>query len=151
MQQAGRVATSTASALVCAVVLGVAGCGGSNDGIEPEASEVLQAQVASARAAVAAGDPVRATQLLQAVDDTVASLRAEHAISDRKAADVLAALGDTQDALHAWIASSTTTTTTTTTTSAPPTDDDRGKDQGGEDDDRGPGGGHGKRGNGDDD
>ena len=99
-------------AVVIAAAFALAACGESGSGIDRDASEILQAQVKSARAAVAAGDPARAGQLLQAVDDTVASLRADHLISDRKAADVLAALGATQDALHSWVASSTTTSTT---------------------------------------
>jgi hypothetical protein len=126
-----------AAGLAGAILL--AGCGAADREIDPDASEVLQGQVASARAAVAAGDPQRANRLLQAIDDTVGGLRAEHAISDRKAADVLSALGDVQDALHAWVATSTTTSTSTTstTTSTLPEDDDRhrGRDQDDEDED----------------
>jgi hypothetical protein len=115
-------------------LLVLSGCGGSGRAIDPQASHVLAAQVASARAAVADGQPARAAQLLQAVDDTVASLRQDHLISDRKAADVLAALGDTEDALHHWTATSTTTSTTTTTAPPPAPKGDKGH--------------HGNRGNG---
>ena len=133
------------AAVVIAASFALAACGESGSGIDRDASEILQAQVKSARAAVAAGDPARAGQLLQAVDDTVASLRNDHLISDRKAADVLAALGATQDALHSWVASSTTTSTTTTTVAPPPPPpaaddhggkgrDNGGKGKGGDDD-----------------
>jgi hypothetical protein len=117
----GRAASSS---LMLAGALLLAGCGESGSGLDKDAAEILQAQVTSARAAVAAGDPVRAGQLLQAVDDTVASLRADHLISDRKAAEVLGTLGETQDALHAWAATSTTTTTTPPPTV--PEEDDHG-------------------------
>jgi hypothetical protein len=121
-------------AVVITAAFALAACGESGSGIDRDASEILQAQVKSARAAVAAGDPARAGQLLQAVDDTVASLRADHLISDRKAADVLSALGATQDALHSWVASSTTTSTTSTTVPPPPPQQD---DHGGKDRDKG--------------
>ena len=53
-------------------------------------------------------------------------------ISDRRAAGVLAALGDTQDALRNWVGTSTTTTISTTTTTTPPGDGEhrRGKKHG---------------------
>jgi hypothetical protein len=126
--------------VVAIVMVVLAGCGESRSGIDRDASEILQSQVSSARAAIAAGDPTRASQLLQAVDDTVASLRADHLISDRKAADVLAALGATEDALHGWAATSTTTTIATTTTTAPaPPPDGRGRGRGGDGDNSGEG------------
>ena len=119
---------ATSVVAVCAVALiAVSGCGSSGSSIDRQASHVLEAQVTSARAAVAAGQPGRAAQLLQAVDDTVASLRQDHLISDRKAADVLAALGDTQDALHRWTATSTTTSTTTVPAPAPKKDKGGGR------------------------
>ena len=99
-------------------------CGGSGQSIAPDGAKLLQAEVASARGAVAHGDAGRAAAQLQAIENTVGNLRAQHLISDRRAAAVLAALGDTQDALRQWLTTSTTattsTTTSTTTTTAPP-------------------------------
>jgi hypothetical protein len=126
-----RALASIAAALAGAVLF--VGCGAADRDIDPDASEVLQGQVASARAAVAAGDPQRASRLLRAIDDTVGGLRADAAISDRKAADVLAALGEVQDALHAWVATSTTASTSTTLPEGG--DRDRGRDGNNDDED----------------
>lgn len=62
---------------------------------------VLRGEVANARAD-ARRAPVPASELLDAVDRTVAGMRARDQISDQHAADVLAALGDAQDALRHW-------------------------------------------------
>jgi hypothetical protein len=100
---------------------------GSSQPISPDAAKLLQSQVASARLAVAQGDSGRAALVLQGIENTVGNLRAQHMITDRRAAAVLAALGDTQDALRSWVATSTTTTSTTTTTAPPPESPGRGE------------------------
>jgi hypothetical protein len=108
---------------VCALALALllVGCGGAGH-LDSRGATLLDAQIGAARQAAAQGDIVRAGVLVQAAEDTVNSLRARHWIDDRRAASILAAIGDTQDALRAYAATSTTTATnpTTTTTVAPP-------------------------------
>ena len=126
---------------VLSVAVLCSACGGSGQSIAPDGAKLLQAEVAAARGAVAHGDPGRAAVQLQAIENTVGSLRAQHLISDRRAAAVLAALGDTQDALRQWLTTSTTaTTSTTTSTTTTPPDHPPGK----------PEHGHGNKGDGGD-
>ena len=97
------------------------GCGGDHRAIDANGKRLLDAEIAGARQAAAAGDVARASTLLTAVDDTVHGLRARDMITDQRAAEVLAALGDAQDALrHFADSTSTTTTTVPATVPAPP-------------------------------
>jgi hypothetical protein len=96
----------------------VGGCGGDHRAIDANGKRLLDAEIANARQAAAAGDMVRASALLTAVDDTVRGLRARDMITDQRAAEILAALGDTQDALRHY-ADTTRSTSTTTVTVAP--------------------------------
>jgi hypothetical protein len=109
--------------LCAAIALGGA-CGGASHDMDPRSAKLLDAQIAAARDAAAHGDYARAATLLHSVDDTVGALRAQRMVSDRRAADILAATGETQAALRRYVVTSTTTTTTTTTTmprATPPT------------------------------
>jgi hypothetical protein len=108
----------TAVLTLCASTALVGACGGAR-GIEPRGAQLLDAQVAAARDAARGGDYARATTLLHAVDDSVQHLRARELISDRRAIEILVALGDTQDALRGYVATSKRTTTTTTTAPRP--------------------------------
>lgn len=129
-----------AAAALVGVAL-VAGCDGATTHIDDQAAALLQAEIRMARDAAASGDVPRAAALLESVDDTVARLRDDGRLSDSRAAAVLAALGDVEDALTSWAA--TTTTTTTTTTSPPPADGDGDEDR--DDEGKGDGDQEGKR------
>ena len=96
----------------------VSGCGGEHRAIDANGKRLLDAEIAGARQAAAAGDTARAAALLTAVDDTVHGLRSRDKITDQRAAEILAALGDAQDALRTY---ADTTSTTTTTVAPPPT------------------------------
>jgi hypothetical protein len=97
-----------AVALVVASATSMVACGGSSRAIDPRGAQLLEAEVALARQAVATGDLNRASTLLRAVEDTVGGLRAQRKISDRRAAEVLVALGDVEDSLRTWVSTSTT-------------------------------------------
>jgi hypothetical protein len=122
-----------------------AGCGGGDRALDPRGGQLLQAEVNVARDAVARGDMFRAAAMLQAIEDTVSGLRTEGQISDRRAAEVLAALGDVQDSYRSWL--STSTTVAPPTTAAPRNDDDSDHDG----NDKGEGKGRKNRGGGNDD
>ncbi len=110
-----------AAVATLACVLLVASCGGSGGHLDARGATLLNAQVSAARQAAARGDIERAAVLIHAVEDTVNSLRARGWIDDRRAASILAAVGDTQDALRSYAATSTTRATVpTTTTTVPP-------------------------------
>jgi hypothetical protein len=100
------------------VALLFASCAHDAGSIDRAGASLLSAEVDAARQAVSQRDLPRASELLQAVEDIVAGLRKQHKISDTRAAQVLAALGEVQDALRAWV--STTTTTQPPPVTAPP-------------------------------
>lgn len=90
--------------VVLVLVLGaccVAACG-SNDHLDGRGARIVDAQIVAARQAAAQGDAPRALTLLRAVEDSVNSLRARRWITDRRAAGILAAVGDAQDAVRAY-------------------------------------------------
>jgi hypothetical protein len=132
-----------AAALTLCASTALAGACGGAPGIDPRGAALLDAQVAAARDAARHGDFARATTLLHAVDDSVQSLRAREMISDRRAIEVLVALGDTQDALRGYVATSKPTTTTTAprppqpAPTSTPSPDDRGHDRRGKNDKHG--------------
>jgi hypothetical protein len=107
------------AALLLAALL-VSSCGADHRAINANGKRLLDAEIAGARQAAAAGDMAKAAALLTAVDETVRGLRARDDISDQRAAEVLAALGDAQDALRSY-ADARSTSTTTPATLAPAT------------------------------
>ena len=109
-----------AAIAVVVFALSVASCGGGGSHLDARGATLLDAQISAARQAAARGDIARAGVLVQAVEDTVNSLRARDWIDDRRAASILAAVGDTQDALRKYAATSTTVATNTTTTTFAP-------------------------------
>jgi hypothetical protein len=78
----------------------------------------LQAQVAAARQAAAAGDYQGALSRLATVRASVFVLRTNNDVSDQRAHEILDAVTASETALHKL---ATTTMTTTTTAPAPPT------------------------------
>jgi hypothetical protein len=128
-------------AIVAALAIIVVGsCGGQDRALDPRGAQLLQAEVGVARDAVARGDIFRAAAMLQAIDDTVSGLRTEGQISDRRAAEVLAALGDVQDGLRSWLSTSTTPPPATAAPAGDPVaptedDGDNNKNDGDGDDD----------------
>jgi len=80
---------------------------------------MLQAQVAAARQAAAAGDYRSALNRLATVRASVFVLRSNNDVSDRRAHEILDAVTASEAALNKFAA--TTTTMTTTTTTPPPT------------------------------
>jgi hypothetical protein len=104
---------------LCAVLALAAACGDGSGGMDPRAAKLLDAQIAAARDAAARGDIARATTLLHTLDGAVATLRAQHLVSDSRAAEIRVASVDTQNALARY-APSTTTTSTVPSTTVPP-------------------------------
>jgi hypothetical protein len=129
-----RRATAAGFCLLIAGGFFVSGCGGDDRTLDPRGAQLLQAEVGIARDALARGDIFRAAAMLQAVEDTVSGLRTEGQISDRRAAEVLAALGEVQDSVRSWLATSTTVAppTTATTPQAGEGDNDADGDDNGE-------------------
>lgn len=101
---------------LCAVLALAAACGDGSGGVDSRAAKLLDAQIAAAREAAARGDIARATTLLHTLDDAVATLRANHLVSDSRAAEIRVASADTQNALARYAPSSTTTSTVPSTT-----------------------------------
>jgi hypothetical protein len=79
------------------IVVAAVGCGGAPD--DDAALAVLSQQVEMARVAVVAGDDARAALMVEEIDAAVRRFREQGRISDRRAAAVLAALGDLEAAL----------------------------------------------------
>lgn len=92
---------------VCIVVisLSLTACASPDRSVDRRGAQLLDAEVSAARQALAHGDATRAATLLRSVEDTVSGLRASRRISDGRAAEILAAVGDAQDALRAWMRS----------------------------------------------
>jgi hypothetical protein len=113
-------------AVVAAVllVLFAGACGDNGTEITQDGSKLLHAQIAGARAAAAQGDYARAKAGLRAVETTVSELRKREWVTDRKAAEILAAVGATEDALAPYM---TAVVATPTTSAPPPTKQDTGE------------------------
>jgi hypothetical protein len=103
--------TRGAVVIACAAALAAAGCGSDAGEIDAHGLTLLRAEVRGARLAAAQQDYTRARTLLQAVEDTVNALRDRDMVSDRRAAAILAALGETEDALRRLIPPRASTTT----------------------------------------
>lgn len=121
-----------ATVVVAAALL--SSCGGDHRAIDANGKRLLNAEIAGARQAAAAGDMTKASALLTAVDDTVHGLRARDMITDQRAAEILAALGDAQDALRNYANATSTSTTATpapaTATTQPPPAENSGRGNG---------------------
>ncbi|MGH8978150.1 MAG: hypothetical protein ACRDV7_08760 [Acidimicrobiia bacterium] len=100
--------------LALTVTFALAGCGDDGPEISTGGAVVLGERVTAARAAIAAGDPSGADDLLRAIDADVAELRTTDDISASRAEAVLAALAQVRAELGAYAATSTTSATTTT-------------------------------------
>jgi hypothetical protein len=107
-------------AIVVVAAALLSSCGGDHRAIDANGKRLLDAEIAGARQAAAAGDMARASALLTAVDDTVHGLRTRDKITDQRAAEILAALGDAQDALRTYADATSTTTTLVPATTVPP-------------------------------
>ena len=118
----------------------LAACGGSSPPMNGDAAKELQTRVTAVRTAVVARDADGAERALADLRQAVTRLRRDDALSDERAAELLAAAGDVDDQL---VTITTTTTTTTTTTAPPPAPapvDDKGKGpKGGDDQGKGKG------------
>ena len=106
-----RAAPFLASVVVVAVL---GACGGDSAPMSDKAATQLRARVTAVRTAVEARDVDGAGRALDALRQAVDRLRGENALSDGRAADILAAASAVNDQLV------TVTTTTTTTTTVPP-------------------------------
>lgn len=117
----------------------LAACDGGSPSMDDGAAVELRAGVTAVRTAVVARDADGAERAVDDLRQTVHRLRRDEALSDERAADILAAASDVDDQLVTITTTTTTTTTTATTTTttvptAPPTVDDngnKGKDKGG--------------------
>jgi hypothetical protein len=129
-----------AAAMVIALI--AVACGGDDNQMLGDARARLAPLVQEVRNRVESFDPDGARSALAGVRETVATLRAEDAIDEQRASEILAAAADVENRLTL-TPTTTTSTTTTTTTTAPSTvpapddedrtGDDRGKGNDGED------------------
>jgi hypothetical protein len=130
---------------VCIVALGA--CGGDGPAIDAKGAELLQAEVAAARSAVARGNGPEATEMLKTVDRTVDALRRQNKITDSRAAEVHHAVDEVRAALLRSVAPTTVTNPPATVAPVPATEPDvrRGEDDNANFDDKGKGKGHGPK------
>lgn len=108
---------SARGAVVVAMAVVLAACGGGGATFDDRASSELGLRVAAVREAVTAQDRPRAEQLLAELDAAVERLTAEGAVDPTRADEVRAAADGVRAQLPA-----ITTTTTTTSPSQPPDD-----------------------------
>src|SRR5262245_21481683 len=105
---------TVAAFVFAAVAVVCAACGGGRS-LSAGGSAMLQAQVAAARQAAAAGDYQGALSRLATIRASVFVLRSNNDVSDRRAHEILDAVTASEAALGK-LATTTTTMTTTTTT-----------------------------------
>jgi hypothetical protein len=129
--------TLVAATLTTALALGVlGGCGGGGDDISTSARDRLAPLVSQVRSAAEGSDPYGTALALADVRSAVKQLRAEGAIGDLRAQEILAATAGVERQI-ALVPTTTTTALPPTTLALPPPP---------ENDDRGKGGGKGKGG-----
>jgi hypothetical protein len=120
-----RVSTRLAGLVVVAGLgLVLAACGGDSPSMTGDASTQLRERVTAVRTAVETRDADGAASALDALRQAVDHLRRDDALSDERAADILAAASAVDDQLVT--ITTTTTTTTTTTVPTPQTEPERG-------------------------
>jgi hypothetical protein len=100
------VTARTAATLACvsAATALLGACGGNTTQLDARGATLLRAQIAAARDAAVHGDDVKTMTLLRAIDDSVDSLRRQDLVSDQRAALILSAVGDVEDALRSHVA-----------------------------------------------
>ena len=135
-----------AAGVTAVCITALAGCAG-GPAIDAKGAELLQAEVAAARGAVARGDGTEATNMLQTIDRTVAALRQQNKITDSRAAEVHRAVDEVRAALLRSVATTTVTNPPATVAPVPATEPDvrRGEDDNANFDDKGKGKGHGPK------
>jgi len=120
--------TPRSIATVALLLLGLAGCGGS-DGLSRPAAARLQPQVAAIRAAAAGGDRAGAMAATAQLRQIVAQLRTTDEITAKQASDVLAAAAQVEAQL-ALLSGPPPENPTTSTETTETTGKHRGKGKG---------------------